>query len=91
MSDCYKCGYKGRNPGSAHIRCKYNWRKSELSMPEGDSHGIKHNWWIFPINFDPVWMIDDCLAFATECQTEMVIEKYDSLSEVMAIFASVGR
>jgi len=91
MTDCYKCGYKGKNPGSEHIRCKYNWSKSELSQPKGNPHGIKHGWWIFPIIFDPTWMIDNCPAFAIESLKEMIIEKYDPFLEVTAILGSVGR
>ena len=91
MSSCYKCGYRGKNPGSEHIRCKYNWRKSELSAPKGNPHGIKHGWWIFPFNFDPTWMLSDCIAFATESQKEMIIEEYDPLFELAAILISVSR
>jgi hypothetical protein len=90
-TDCYKCGYKGNNPGSAHIRCKYDWRKSGLPAPKGKPHGIKCGWWIFPVNFDPVWMIDECPVFGTEWDSKMVIEKYDPLFELGAILSSVGR
>ena len=91
MSDCYKCGYKGKNPGSAHIRCKYDWEKAKLPMPKGNPHGIKHGWWIFPMIYDPTWMLGECPVFGTEWDPQMVIEEHDPLSEVLAIFASVGR
>ena len=90
-TDCYKCGYRGNNLGSAHIRCRYNWSKSELKKPKGKPHGIKHGWWIFPFNFDPIWMLEDCPAFATEFQKEMIVEKYNPLLELGAILSSVGR
>ncbi len=90
-TDCYKCGYKDNNPGSAHIRCKHNWKKSERSMPKGNPHGIKNGWWIFPVNFDPAWMLGNCPAFTTEPEKQMIIEKYDPLFELAAILSSVGR
>jgi hypothetical protein len=29
----------------------------------GDSYGIKHGWFAYPINFDPVWMVKRCSNF----------------------------
>lgn len=91
QTDCYKCGYKGDNPGSTNIRCKFNWKKSEFSYPKGNPHGIKKGWWIFPLNYDPTWMIEECPVFGTKWDPEMVIEKYDPLFELGAILGSVGR
>ena len=66
MSGCYKCGYKGNIPGDAHIRCKFDWERATLPMPKGNPHGIKNGWWMFPVNFDPVWMLGKCPVFGTK-------------------------
>ena len=90
-TSCYECGYKGDTPGSAHIRCKHNWQKSGLSVPKGNPHGIRRGWWMFPVSFDPVWMLEPCPAFAAEGQKDMILEKADPFSELIGIFASAGR
>uniref|UniRef100_A0A6M3LL24 Uncharacterized protein n=1 Tax=viral metagenome TaxID=1070528 RepID=A0A6M3LL24_9ZZZZ len=91
MKNCYKCGYKGENPGSAHIRCKYNWRNSKLEAPSGNPHGIRNGWYIFPVNFDPTWMQTDCPAFSATVNEKDIVEKYDPFFELAAILGSVGR
>jgi len=90
-TDCYKCGYKGNNPGSAHIRCRFDWAKSGIKMPMGNPHGVRNGWFIFPLNYDPTWMIGECLSFAEKPDPNMVKDKHDPLMELAAIFASVGR
>jgi hypothetical protein len=30
---------------------------------EGDSHGIKCGWFVFPFNYDPTWMRTECENF----------------------------
>jgi len=71
-SQCWRCAYKAAVPGSCHIRCVYNWAKSEHRPPRGKEYGIDSGWYYFPLNYDPVWMIDGCQARADEREPEMV-------------------
>lgn len=55
MNACYKCEYRGTIPGNAHTRCLH---PSPLSNSvKGDKYGIKSGWFLYPFNFDPVWLI----------------------------------
>ena len=29
MKKCWECPYKGSIPGSAHIKCMFDWKKSK--------------------------------------------------------------
>lgn len=49
---CYKCEYRGDLIGDAHSHCKN--RKANVL---GDNHGIENDWFFWPFNFDPVWLI----------------------------------
>lgn len=89
--NCYECGYKGVNPGSAHIRCRFDWAKSAEKMPKGNPHGVSKGWYLFPLNYDPVWMEEECRGFAKEVNAKMVKEKHDPLMEIFSILGSVGR
>ena len=68
--NCYKCKHKGTVVGSAHSSCNYPGTSSRFmdfgSMKnieiKGDPHGIKMGWFIWPINFDPVWLTN-CNGF----------------------------
>lgn len=89
--NCYSCGYRGTLPGSVHSRCKFNWSKGGLSMPRGKAHGIQNGWWIFPVNFDPIWMVGECKAHSEKEDLSMVINKYDPFIELLGILGGVGR
>lgn len=90
-SKCYECGYKGDNPGSAHIRCSFDWGKSKNKIPKGNHHGITRGWYNFPLNYDPVWMEEECLSYAKDADAKMIKSKHDPLAELFSILASVGR
>lgn len=55
--NCYNCAFKGSVPGSAHIACNSN-----TARVEGDEHGIKNGWFLWPFNFDPCWL-KDCSGY----------------------------
>ena len=78
---CYNCAYRGEVVGSVHTRCRFDWEKSELIPPKGDSLGIKKGWYKFPLNYDPVWQIEKCEAHSIEFNLDMVKDVYDSLYE----------
>lgn len=57
-TNCYKCKYRTEVVGSVHTYCL----KPDPNMT-GDPHGIKNGWFIYPVNFDPVWRTKECDNF----------------------------
>jgi hypothetical protein len=49
--DCYSCIYRESVPGDAHSAC----RNSNAKVA-ANPHGIKMGWFMWPWNFDPVWL-----------------------------------
>ena len=56
--NCYECEHRGSVPGDAHSSC----RNREAHV-EGDAHGQRSGWFMWPHNFDPVWLVS-CDGFA---------------------------
>jgi len=64
MPDCYKCEYRGTIPGDAHSRCNHPMDmftgKADEAIKKlnivGDLRGIKRGWFMWPANYDPVWL-----------------------------------
>lgn len=54
---------------------KNNKAAEELGI-EGDIHGIRHGWFMWPANFDPVWLLN-CNGFTPKG------ESHESDSEQM--------
>jgi len=69
--DCYGCIYRGEVPGDAHSCCHYpgnqtgrmtelfsagNLRNAAKLKIEADPHGFGRGWFMWPVNFDPVWL-----------------------------------
>ena len=61
MLPCHGCAYRENVPGDAHSRCVFAW-PSRASMPKGHPHGIRNGWYLFPFNYDPVWL-ENCDGF----------------------------
>ena len=76
MIDCYKCKYRGNVPGDAHSCWRYPGNKtgmfdfflnenkkneSNLNI-KAELHGVMNGWFFWPVNFDPVWLIN-CNGF----------------------------
>ena len=55
MKQCYTCKNRRRVPGDAHIECA----KPDMEM-EGDPHGKRNGWWMYPFLFDPTWSLTIC-------------------------------
>lgn len=78
-ADCYKCKHRGTVPGDAHSCCKYpgtstglfdfsNENNLKIGMKlhiKGDAHGIQAGYFMWPVNFDPVWL-ENCDGFKEE-------------------------
>lgn len=62
---CYSCRYKRNVPGDAHIQCV----KPDPGMI-GDPHGIKNGWFMYPVNFDPIWMAKECSKYCSVNESE---------------------
>jgi len=83
MSNCHSCAYKQNVPGDAHIACSFNHKKAGTPVPRGNQHGINNGWYMFPVNYDPNWMVDECLHYSEEKDPEFVIEPFESLFQLM--------
>lgn len=69
-TSCYKCVFRGSVPGSEHSSCTFQWSVDMENVPKGHTHAIKNGWWIFPWNYDPIWMKEDCTQFKAKEDTE---------------------
>jgi hypothetical protein len=75
-ANCYKCKYRGEVPGDAHSCCHYPgnrtglfgfFEKENLANAKklnirATPHGVKMGWFMWPVNFDPVWL-ENCDGF----------------------------
>lgn len=50
--NCYDCVYRGEIPGDCHSSCA-----NFSANTSGDLHGIRKGWFVWPFNFDPVWLV----------------------------------
>ena len=58
MNQCYGCKYRKDAFGSVHSTCTFRWNGKPT--PKGDPYGVREGWYSFPLNYDPVWMDDEC-------------------------------
>jgi hypothetical protein len=75
--NCYECKYRGTVPGDAHSCCNYPGNKTGLLDMfqnsenvkklniKGHAHGILSGWFMWPVNFDPVWL-ENCDGFTAK-------------------------
>jgi len=62
--------------GDCHSRCNNHEAKVK-----GDFHGIRSEWFMRPLNFDPIWL-KECNGFSND---KKEYKKADPLMELMAI------
>jgi hypothetical protein len=74
--NCYKCKFRGSVPGDAHSCCRHpgnstgmfdflnteNAKNAKKLNIKANSHGIRSGWFMWPVNFDPVWL-ENCDGF----------------------------
>jgi hypothetical protein len=77
--DCYKCVHRRTLPGSCHSRCN-NFEASVTGNP----HGISHGWFMWPLNFDSVWL-ESCDGFSDKPEDNKADRKTDPLLELFSI------
>lgn len=58
QNECGVCKNKRNIPGDAHIACA----NPDLSI-KANPHGIRNGWFLYPLNFDPVWKRSLCSNF----------------------------
>lgn len=51
---CYTCIHRRTIPGDTHSSCA----APTGTIVQGDAHGVKNGWFIYPYNFDPIWLIE---------------------------------
>ena len=80
IPDCYKCAHRREIPGSTHSRCN-----NLAAKVRGTEHGIRKGWFMWPLNFDPVWL-EACDGFSTEEKDRKApTQKLDPLSELRGL------
>lgn len=68
MLKCNTCIHKRNIPGDAHFSCN----KPSISVSGVDEIGVQRGYFMFPINFDPIWA-EECTGF---------IDKYEDLNSI---------
>lgn len=77
--NCYKCSHRRELAGNAHSRC--NNLKASVT---GNPYGIKSGWFMWPLNFDPIWL-KSCNGFSTdEKDAKAPTQKLDPIVELFA-------
>jgi len=74
MAECYKCIHRKKVYYSAHSECG----KPDAQMT-GNQHGIKNGWFMYPLNFDPIWKTKLCSNF--EAKSNSVSESVSVAGE----------
>lgn len=57
-NECYLCRHRRKVPGDAHLQCA----KPDPEMT-GRRWGVSNGWFLYPINFDPIWKAKLCCNF----------------------------
>lgn len=57
-TDCYKCKHRRNLDYSHHSLCA-----EPCAKVTGSRHGIERGWFMYPLNFDPVWRTSECENF----------------------------
>lgn len=77
--DCYKCVHRLDVPGDCHSRCN-----NHAAKVRGNEHGIKHGWFRWPFNFDPVWL-EACDGWSDKPEDRKPPQKLSPLAELLSM------
>lgn len=61
--DCNECKWCSDMPGDMHKTCQNPKEADDLQI-KGNPHGVRHGWFRWPWNFDPVWL-ENCNGFVS--------------------------
>lgn len=81
---CHGCAYRSKVPGDAHSTCNFDFRKAGLKMPAGDPNGVRNGWYMFPVNYDPNWMVEAC-GGRSETKDPEMIRKSNPLLDILSM------
>ena len=76
---CRKCIHKRNIPGDAHIKCN-----NINAVVKGNEHGKRNGWFLWPMNFDPVWLIS-CDGFSDNPKDNLKTQKTDPIFEILSM------
>ncbi len=57
-TSCHACKHARSIPGNCHIMCA-----KPCATVTGNPNGTERGWFMYPINFDPVWRMNECANF----------------------------
>lgn len=77
--NCCQCVHVRNLPGNAHKRCN-----NVTAKVVGDKHGINNGWFLFPFNYDPIWLVS-CDGFSDDPKDDKPTVEYDAITEIMSI------
>ena len=77
--DCFKCVHCRALPGNCHIKCN-----NVQASVEGDAHGIRSGWFMWPFNFDPVWLVS-CDGFSDKPEDNKPEQRGNPLAELLSL------
>ena len=73
---CRTCAYKKDVSGDTHISCSFDWDNSKYTPPKASPYGIRSGWYLFPINFDPIWQETPCQEYSINKDESKVSDNY---------------
>jgi len=76
--NCWTCGYKESLPGDAHIKCRRIF--GDVQPPKAKKTG----YYLFPLNFDPIWQAEECKGWAKEADPKKIREE-SAMEDVLGI------
>lgn len=82
-NSCHNCVYMRNVPYDAHISCAFNFKKAGAKLPPGDRHAFEMGWYMFPVNYDPIWMIGGCTKFSKVADPEFETDPMSSFISML--------
>ena len=76
---CYTCVHRLGVVGDCHSRCN-----NFGANVEGYPHGIEKGWFLWPVNFDPVWLMS-CSGFSSNLDDKMQTNELPPLIELLCM------
>ncbi len=77
--DCYKCIHRLDIIGDCHSQCN-----NLQANVEGNPHGIKNDWFMWPLNFDPIWLTS-CDGFSDNPKDKKPGQKLNPLAKLLSM------
>lgn len=80
-TNCYKCVHRRGIPGDTHSACN-----NLKANAKGSEHGIKKGWFLWPFNFDPVWL-ESCEGFSSDPKDALPERMDDPLGSLISLLS----